>query len=388
MWISIITILLFFIYTALIMLYQSGWEKQKKFSPAPQSDTESLFFSIIIPARNEADNILPCLQSITDQHYPGSHYEVIVIDDFSTDNTAALVTGLQHPNIRVLQLKDIFSDEERIKAHKKKAIAMAIDVAQGDWIITTDADCLVQKNWLQCYSSFIQENKSSFVAGPVDYLPTKNKALSIFQSLDFLSLQGITAAAASHKAHVMCNGANLAYKKNIFHELGGFSGIDHIASGDDMLLMQKFYATYPNGVHYMLAKDAIVRTWPMDTWKNFINQRIRWASKADKYKDPKIFTVLLTVYLLNLSFLILGIWCIFDPAYVWLLICLLISKTLLELYFLLPVAQFFGKTKQLVWFPVAQPFHILYTIISGWLGKFGSYQWKGRKLSQREAVIK
>lgn len=180
----------------------------------------------------------------------------------------------------------------------------------------------------------------------------------------------------------MCNGANLAYSRQAFEAVNGFYGIDAIASGDDMLLMHKIAIQYPGAVHYLKSKNVIVKTEPVHSISAFFNQRIRWASKADKYDDKSIFRVLLVVYLLNVLLfviplvgLITGHWSLVIEG-----LLLIAAKTFFELVFLYPVAKFFGK-QQLLWaFPVAQPFHILYTIIAGWLGKFGSYQWKDRKV--------
>ena len=214
--------------------------------------------------------------------------------------------------------------------------------------------------------------------------------MEFFQALDFMMLQGITGASVHKKIHSMCNGANLAYTKKAFEEVGGFSGIDNIASGDDMLLMHKIYKRYPDKVMFLKSKDAIVQTAPVSSISEFFNQRIRWASKADKYDDKRIFAVLLLVYLFNLVLLLLPILTLFNPGKLsiihyplsiinlWLL--LLVLKTSIELIFLYPVAKFFGKQTMLWLFPLMQPFHILYTVIAGWLGKFGHYTWKERKV--------
>jgi len=193
-------------------------------------------------------------------------------------------------------------------------------------------------------------------------------------------MQGITGASVYKRFHTMCNGANLAYEKKVFYEVGGFKGIDNIASGDDMLLMHKIYERYPERVVYLKSKDAIVQTLPMGTFSSFFNQRIRWASKADKYDDKRIFLVLLLVYFFNLWFIVLFLFGIYNLKYLILLFVLLVAKTIIELLLLFPVAKFFSKQKLLWWFPVAQPFHILYIIIAGWLGKFGTYKWKERKV--------
>ncbi|HUS01662.1 MAG TPA: hypothetical protein VMY77_08040, partial [Chitinophagaceae bacterium] len=142
----------------------------------------------------------------------------------------------------------------------------------------------------------------------------------------------------------------------------------------------KIFKRYPGKVLFLKSREAIVKTRPAETLKEFFNQRIRWASKADKYTDKKITAVLLLVYLFNAWILLTGLFSIFYPALFYWFVGIIIAKTIVELFFLYPVAKFFNKEKLLWWFPLAQPFHILYTVIAGWLGKFGSYKWKERKV--------
>jgi len=211
-------------------------------------------------------------------------------------------------------------------------------------------------------------------------LENESNLLQTFQALDFLVLQGITAASVQKRFHNMCNGANLAYEKKAFFEANGFTGIDHIASGDDMLLMQKIAQRFPGKVSYLLSKDVIVTTQPAKTWKEFFSQRIRWASKATDYNEIKIFSTLFLVYFFNCALLALfisGFWLHF----LWLgLIGILILKTIIELTFIYPVAKFYNKQNLLQWFPFFQPMHIVYTVVAGWLGVFGSFEWKGRRV--------
>ena len=212
-------------------------------------------------------------------------------------------------------------------------------------------------------------------------LENNNSLLQIFQTLDFLVLQGITGASVYKNAHSMCNGANLAYEKKAFQEVNGFQGIDNIASGDDMLLMHKIWKQYPDKVHYLKSKEAIVSTQPMKTWKAFFNQRIRWASKAKSYGDKRIIVVLLLVYLLNLSFLVLSVVGFFCSMYWIFLLGLWLAKTMVEFPFVYSVASFFNKKSLLKYFLFFQPLHIIYTILSGLFGQFGKYEWKGRRVS-------
>lgn len=379
-----VTAFIFFIvYAALIIYYRHCWQQISTYHSTDKKPITKV--TIIIPARNEAENIGQCLQSIIQQTYPAELFEVIVVDDHSTDNTAGVVQCFAKQHIQCLFLKDFVTDN--LNSYKKKAIEIAISQSTGDLIITTDADCFMGGRWLQTIVSFYEEYRPAFIAAPVS-INCNNRFLAIFQALDFMTLQGITGASVHKKMYSMCNGANLAYEKNAYTEVGGFKGIDNIASGDDMLLMHKIYQRYPDRVLFLKSKDAIVQTKPMNTLNKFFNQRIRWASKAEKYNDKRILPVLIIVYFFNLILLALPIIAVFSNGtnsflhysfsiiQYWFL--LLVLKTLVEILFLFPVAVFFEKRHILWWFPLAQPFHILYTIAAGWLGKFGTYTWKSR----------
>jgi len=407
----LIILILFGLYFLLIIYYWQSWLSIPNFKlilsvaegqtpnlkPAYRTGRPQTKITVIIPARNEESNIAACLDSVCNQSYPKDLYEVLVVDDHSTDNTAAIARKYGSQNLALITLKDIMGDGE-INSYKKKAIEAAIQRSTGELIVTTDADCIVPQNWLQTIASFYEEHQPQFLAMPVAFLPSPPvggegpgvRFIKIFQTLDFMTLQGITGASVYKKMHSMCNGANLAYTKKAFEAVGGFSGIDTIASGDDMLLMHKIYRRYPDRVMFLRSKEVIVQTEPVRSVGEFFNQRIRWASKANKYDDKRIFWVLLLVYLVNALLLTLPVISVFNniqyPIFnvqcsmfgVWLL--LLAAKTITELVFLYPVAKFFSKQKLLWLFPLMQPFHIIYTVIAGWLGTFGRYTWKERSV--------
>jgi cellulose synthase/poly-beta-1,6-N-acetylglucosamine synthase-like glycosyltransferase len=366
-------------YAVILMAYRFWFGKMQLFqfnqiealSPG-QSSTQ---FTVIIPARNEAANIKACVDSILAQDYPADAFEIIVIDDFSEDDTAFIVTALsqQYSQVRLMQLADHCKDGETL-AYKKKAIEIAVAEAKGDWILTTDADCIVPQKWLLLYNAYIQEHQPCFVAAPVMFIKTAG-ILNQFQVLDFLALQGITAAAVGAGKHSMSNGANLGFEKTAFIAVGGYQGVDHIASGDDMFLMHKMKQTLHKPVGYLFHPDAIVLTAAMDTWKSFIMQRIRWASKARYYDDRSITMVLTLVYFFNLSFVLLA----FMGSWSTLLIALAF-KTFFELFFLDPVAKFFRLQPELKHFVLYQPIHIVYNIAAGLFGQLKTYSWKGRKV--------
>ena len=381
-----ITIVLFIPYVWLMLYYRKSWKAIPAFEIPENANHYLPFISIIIAARNEEKNIGKCIQSIIAQTYPSDRFEIIITDDHSTDQTVSVVESFQKENIRVLHLAD-FVFGQKLNSYKKKSIDTALQFAKGELIVTTDADCIAPKKWLETLAHFYKQKSPVFVALPVNFGDSSTsdslfkKLFKVFQSLDFMTLQGITGASVFKKVHAMCNGANLAYKKDVFFKVGGFEGIDELASGDDMLLMQKIQARYPDEIAFLKSKEAIVNTQPAETIKDFMNQRIRWASKAGYYTDKKITAVLLLVYLLNAWLLILGICSFFNLNAFYLFLVSLLIKTLAEILFLFPVARFFEKQKQLWWFLPAQPFHILYTVIAGWLGQFGGYQWKGRNVT-------
>lgn len=365
-----IIIPLFILYSVLIIYYWLSWRSVPGFIVSEKFPVIKM--SVIIPARNEEDNIAALLTALQYQTYPKELFEIVVIDDHSEDKTADIVR--QFANVKLISLK-----EDAINSYKKKAIETGIAAATGELIVTTDADCLPPAEWLQAIASYKQEKQSAFIAAPV-VINCNASIVQIFQAIDFMVLQGITAAAVHKKNLSMCNGANVAYEKKVFAEVNGFAGVDHIASGDDMLLMHKIWKKYPDKVHYLKSKDVLVSTQPVKTWSAFFSQRIRWASKARQYDDKRILPVLFLVYLFNLSFLALiiaGFW----NYYYWLAVLILwLLKTLIELPFFASLAVFFNKQWAIKWFFFFQPLHIFYTIISGLFGQFGKYEWKGRRV--------
>ena len=364
---AIIVVLLLSLYRIVIgrasrYLMTSPHYKAKELSPDK--------VSIVIPARNEEQNIGQCLDSLLQQTLPATQMEIIVVDDGSGDNTARVVRTYAEKKVRLLQL----SDEA---GGKKAALTKGIETASHPLIVTTDADCNYPNNWLNTLLSYRAERDAVFVAAPVKYAKEKS-FFERFQSLDFLSLQGITAAAVSQQLFNMCNGANLLYTKEAFEKVNGFKDIDHIPTGDDILLMEKMQAAFPGQIKYCFSKDVIVETLPANGLRAFIQQRIRWASKSTSYKNNNIKLVLLLVFLVNLSLFILLLGGFFDLQYLRWGLLLMLVKTIFEYPFMIRISRFFGKQDLLPWFIIAQPFHIVYIVLSASLSFFKHYEWKGR----------
>ena len=358
-------------YAGLILFYYYHWRQLPLFSSYKKEP--NLFISVIVAARNEEKTLPELLTALLSQTYPKQFVEIIVIDDFSTDSTWNVATLFATNGVVVIR-----PNADAKRSSKKKALEAGVKKATGELILVTDADCLPPPEWIETVVSFYKEKEAAFIAAPVKYVHNSS-LLQLFQAIDFIALQGITAASVQANFHTMCNGANLGYTKSSFISVDGFEGIDKVASGDDMLLMHKIWKKNKKKVFYLKSKEAIVTTKPMKTWKEFINQRKRWASKTAYYDDKRILFVLLFIYCFNCLFLVLVIATIFHLKFWPLPVGYLLFKTSIEMLFVSSVASFYNEKKLIFYFPLLQPLHILYTISIGFISQLGTYNWKGRK---------
>lgn len=375
---AIISAVLLLMYAWLIGYYHRAWKQLPLQDKIPEHTVFNTLVTVIIPARNEAGNIRACIESYLQQDYPPHLRECIIVDDFSKDATAEIVLEYAAFGVKLIQLEKVLPNQP-LNAYKKKAIETAVSDASGELLLTTDADCLLPASWISQHVYFQQRNKLVFVAAPVRISPSQHW-LTNFQALDFISLQGITGASHQKGLHAMCNGANLSYTREAFLAVNGFSGIDHLASGDDMFLMQKIAARYPNRTGFLKSERAIVQTAPMPDIQQFLQQRIRWASKATAYKEWSIKLILALVYSLNLLLLVMLVACLLQPGW-WLIGWGLVSlKALIEWPFMYSVGAFFSASRLVAYFPLYQPLHIVYTVAAGAFGQIGTYHWKDRKV--------
>jgi cellulose synthase/poly-beta-1,6-N-acetylglucosamine synthase-like glycosyltransferase len=361
-----------------MVVYRKGWTMQKEYS-VPTLYEPSTRISVIIPARNEAANIGSCIDSILAQKYPEDLYEIIVVDDHSEDETVAVVNEYVARNVRCISLSDYIPMGNTINAFKKVAIATGIAHSNGSLIVTTDADCTAPNTWLRHIAAMYEQEAPVMIVAPVIY-KVKRNIVQLFQLIDFMSMQGITAAAHSLKLGNMSNGANLAFRKTTFDRVGGYEGIQHMASGDDFLLMMKMNKFSPRSIAYLKSPNAAVSTLAQPDWKGFLQQRIRWASKSGKYNDTRLTLILILVYLFNLMLAALAVGSFFDHSFQFLTAAIVVVKIVVEYYFLKPVARFFNNEWVLWYFPFLQPLHVVYIVIAGFLGLVGSYEWKGRRV--------
>jgi cellulose synthase/poly-beta-1,6-N-acetylglucosamine synthase-like glycosyltransferase len=232
--------------------------------------------------------------------------------------------------------------------------------------------------WLSSIITFVQVNNAALVSGPVVFSSQKSFFHKILQ-LEFAGLVGIGAAALRLKSPNMCNGANLAYRKDTFNEVGGYTGNDNLPSGDDEFLMHKVFAKYPERVFFLKNRDAVVETPTPATFSEFLNQRMRWVSKSTQYSDKKITLLLALAYLFNLSILVNGVLAFANILFLYVFIIQVVVKVFSEYLFYGGILEFFNLKSLRAYILPAQPFHIAYVLVIGILGNFGKYSWKGRK---------
>ena len=371
----IIVVCLGLAYGLLMLFYIYGWFMVPSFN-VTEIKEELPFFSIIIPARNEEKNIKTILNDLSKLEYPALKWEAIVVDDFSEDQTATIVSKFSHPNISLLSL-DKEVGTEKLNSYKKQAIALAITKSNGNWIITTDADCRLNKHWLQTIASFIENEKPKMIAAPVMF-ENEQTGFEKMQSLDFSGLIGITASSMQLGFPTMCNGANLAFEKKVFYEVGGYTGVEKIASGDDLFLMHKVFKKYPKAVRFLKSTESLVTTFAIPDIKTFFHQRTRWTSKSTHYTDKRITAILMMAYFFNLTLLVNVLFMFQNYWMMELFVFQFAFKLITEFVLINEVTTFFNKKKLMWWFLPAQLFHVFYVIIIGISGLTATYKWKNR----------
>ncbi|HMQ49842.1 MAG TPA: glycosyltransferase [Saprospiraceae bacterium] len=349
-------------------------EVAEAFSPATR-------ISIVIPARNEAENIAACLNAIAAQNYPANLLEVLVIDDHSTDNTAAIAVQANLPQLRVISLADFLSPEEKKQASKKKASSIGVEQASGQLIVCTDADCEMPANWLRYIAACAENQATCFIAAPVLFHQEQN-LIERFQSLDFMGMMLVTGAGIQSRRFFLANGANMAYPREVFIHLGAYSDNIQHASGDDVFMIQKVAAVEPGKIRFLKSPHAVVLTKAKPDLHSFVQQRLRWGTKNKGrqvgYSSWILGFVFLYCWLILGSVLALP-W--LGKAGLYFSAILLVAKWLADYRLLKEAARFFGRQDLMRFFWIGALFHLMYIAIIGLLSLvIKEYEWKGRRV--------
>lgn len=372
-----ISILISIIYLSLILTFIFGLNKNK--CVKNKNAIPKNRFSIVIPFRDEAHNLANLLNSLSALNYPSELYEILLVNDDSKDNFNPILATFskQNPTLNLRLLQNV----RKTNSPKKDAINTAINLSSFEWIITTDADCLVPKLWLQFFNQFIDDEKPVFISAPVKFI-TQNSWLFHFQNLNFTSLMGSTMGGFGIDKPFMCNGANLCYHKATFYDVNGFEDNTNIASGDDIFLMEKMLKAYPKKVKFLKSDENIVETKTENSWKLFINQQIRWASKSASYTSLFAKFVGIVVFLENLLLLVLGISALLIPQF-WIYVTLVFSaKLIVDFIIIYQTALFLKSTKSLKYYLPVSLFYPFFIVFTGCFSTFKNYDWKGRSFKK------
>lgn len=336
------------------------------------------FVTVLIPARNESANIGSCLEGVSRQSYDPDRFEVIVIDDRSTDDTSQIALSYKSKirNLSVITIENVPAGV----APKKHALSAGVAMSKGEIILCTDADCRQQPQWMEKMISCFG-NQTGMVVGYCPIIPENRLSLMHhFSALDGLALAALACATTFINRTATAAGRSLAYRKSAFTEVGGYSKIASFISGDDDLLMHLFRTTSWKTA-YCAYPEARVETGPPESLKQFFNQKIRHASKSRHYGIKMILT-LTFVYLFNAMIAVAApiLLILYPEKWLWILTPLMI-KIFIDGFFLAAAAARFRNWSSFLLYPVVALIHPYYVTVFGLLGLFVKFEWKDSRFS-------
>jgi cellulose synthase/poly-beta-1,6-N-acetylglucosamine synthase-like glycosyltransferase len=368
-------IILLFHYTVFLVVILNGLDK---LNTSGTQNINNEFISIIVPFRNESENILESLKSLEAQNYTKNKFEIIFVNDSSDDNSLEkLKSASKSENVKVISVPENFS----LNAHKKRAVRFGIENSKGSIIFTTDADCVQQPGWLKNMMSFFEEN-TGFLSGPVEFYNNDSVWGSI-QKTEFAGLILTGAGLIGNNTPIICNAANIAYRRSAYEAVNGFKDNMNLSSGDDEFLMQKIKKETNYKVKFCLNKNAIVQTGVNKTIGQFYHQRKRWASKGLFYSDKFLVVKLILIFLFYLGLVISPILAIFvSEKYLMIFMVSIIIKFYFEYKILNAGSKILFTREILKHFFLAEFLQVPYIIIAGISGILGNFTWKDRKVKR------
>jgi len=363
-------------YIILIFFYLGQWRQLKPMIKG-QVDLDFPFVSIIIVGRNEAQNIPSCLSAILSSDYPKTSYEIIYVDDHSSDASISVLKSYDSNQLNILELKD-YKDHNNSNAYKKSAIAYALSVAKGNLILHTDADTIPGKSWIKKHVLSYLDG-AAFTAAPVLFTSPKG-LLEGFQQLDLLTTMGVTAAGIQSGLHYLANGANMSYDRKLRETLSYEDGQNY-ASGDDVFLIQQMAQIHPEKISFIVDPEAIVLTYAESKWSAFFRQRFRWAGKSSAYSDRKLQLVEVLVFLMNICLLVNGFLALIYSQIGLLFLIQFVLKLFIDVLFIQSTSRKLGVSYNRWLLLPAFLFYPVYYVIIGTSALLPLRpKWKGRRI--------
>ncbi len=341
---------------------------EKQFMPALQDARVRI--SVIVAARNEQENIPLLAECLFSQSYPNELFEVIAVNDHSDDRTLDMLRelALSFPNLKVLDLPGG-------RQGKKAALAHGIAHASGELVVTTDADCAMGEKWLSTLAAFYVQHAPDMIIAPVRV--SYRSVFEALQSLELSALVTLAAASAFGRNPVLCNGANLAFRKKAFDEVKGYAGHEDSPSGDDVFLMQEMKSAGKK-IFFIKSKSSIVTTRPQEELKDLLDQRSRWASKWGIYKDQTLFWMVLLSGSINFLLVLFVVLSIFSNTFATQLLLMFALRSGADLILIGSGIEYSGKKQLLLFYLPAAVIYPAYFLLAGLGALKGSYSWKGR----------
>jgi cellulose synthase/poly-beta-1,6-N-acetylglucosamine synthase-like glycosyltransferase len=375
---QLVSFIIFVCYAILIVAITIGWWRLKAFKCTKQ--TAGIKVSVVVAMRNEAENVGKLLESLMNQNYDPDNYEVILVDDHSTDQTVLLIGEFiaRRKNVGNLRLLTQTANDN---TGKKASINRGIIASTGELIVITDADCTAGELWISTIADFYRTNSPQMILGPVR-MTDGGTLLGKLQSVEFMSLISSAAGSSNARLPILANGANIAFAREAYESCGGFAENMHYPSGDDMFLLMSIKKKFGAGtIRFLRAEEAIVNTPAIKDLKSFIHQRLRWVSKSKGYTDPFLIAASVIVFLTNAWIVITALLAIVVPGFLLLFLFLLLVKLLVDMPLIYSFSRF-QRNLKLIWlFPLTEVLNAVYTLVIGIAGNIVKYEWKGRKLS-------
>lgn len=328
------------------------------------------FVSVIIAARNEKNNITRCIESLKKLTYIHGRFEIILVNDKSTDNTKDLM--LEHTKgLEQFVVIDSRPAETTNLKGKANAIDTGIEISKGDIILSSDADCIISQDWIKETVSYY-DDKTGMVCGFTN-IESGRSLFQKVQAIDWIYLLSLASGSSGLNQTLSCIGNNLSFRKSVYNEIGGYSGIDFSVT-EDFALMRAIDKLKKYRIKYPVNPKSVVWTEACHDFKTLYKQKKRWFKGGLKI-NLLGYAMGFELYSMNLA-LFFG-WIFLAPQIYFIII---LVKFLSELLLIIPVMKRLGTLKLTRFYIFFEIYFALYglmlplTFIAG-----GTIEWKDRK---------